>query len=157
PVGIEEYGYAAPDPLDPNIVFGGKVTRYDRRTGEIQNVGPHPGGGRGGGSFRSLRTAPLRFSAVDSPTPRFGEKVVWKTVNGGKAWTQISPDLTRTDSIVPASVGTYASSATARARHPGVIYTLAPSYVDVKRIWAGTDDGLIQTTTDGGAHWADVT
>ena len=68
PAGIEEYGYAAPDPLDPNIVYGGKVTRYDRRTGEIQQVGPHAGGGRGGGTFRSLRTAPLVFSTVDPHT-----------------------------------------------------------------------------------------
>lgn len=155
PAGIEEYGYAAPDPLDPNIVYGGKVSRYDRRTGQVQQVGPHAG--RGGSGFRSLRTAPLVFSTVDPHTMFFGENVVWKTVNGGKSWTQISPDLTRTDSIVPANVGVYANSPTARARHGGVVYTIAPSYVDVKRIWAGTDDGLIQTTSDGGLHWTDVT
>ncbi|CAN5805822.1 hypothetical protein BH11GEM1_BH11GEM1_17460 [soil metagenome] len=154
PAGVEEYGYAAPDPLDPNIVFGGKVTRYDRRTGLIQRVGPHalPAAG-----FRSVRTAPLVFSTVDPHTLFFAENVVWKTSNSGKSWTQVSPDLTRTDSIVPANVGAYASSATATARHGGVIYTLAPSYVDVKRIWAGSDDGLIHTTSDGGAHWTDVT
>ncbi|MGH7618505.1 MAG: WD40/YVTN/BNR-like repeat-containing protein, partial [Gemmatimonadaceae bacterium] len=158
PVGVEEYGYAAPDPLDPNIVYGGKVTRYDRRTGEIQQVGPHAGGGRGGGgAFRSVRTAPLVFSTVDPHTLFFGENVVWKTTNGGKSWSEISPDLTRTDSIVPASVGVYSSSRVAKAHHGGVVYTIAPSYVDVKRIWAGTDDGLIQTTSDGGAHWTDVT
>ena len=157
PAGIEEYGYAAPDPLDPNLVYGGKVSRYDRRTGQIQQVGPHAGGGRGGGGFRSLRTAPLVFSTVDPHALFFAENVVWKTMNGGKSWAQISPDLTRTDSIVPASIGVYASSAPARARHGGVVYTVAPSYVDINRIWAGTDDGLIQTTTDGGAHWTDVT
>jgi photosystem II stability/assembly factor-like uncharacterized protein len=157
PAGVEEYGYAAPDPLDPNIVYGGKVSRYDRRTGQIQQVGPHAGGGRGNSGFRSLRTAPLVFSTVDPHALFFGENVVWKTMNGGKSWTQISPDLTRTDSIVPAAVGIYSSAATARARHPGVVYTLAPSYVNVNRIWAGTDDGLIQTTADGGAHWTDVT
>jgi photosystem II stability/assembly factor-like uncharacterized protein len=155
PVGVEEYGYAAPDPLDPNIVYGGKVTRYDRRTGLIQQVGPHAGSRAPG--FRSLRTAPLVFSAVDPHTLFFAENVVWKTTSGGKNWTQISPDLTRTDSIVPASVGVYANSPVARARHGGVIYTVAPSYVNVNRIWAGSDDGLIHTTTDGGAHWIDVT
>jgi photosystem II stability/assembly factor-like uncharacterized protein len=157
PVGIEEYGYAAPDPLDPNIVYGGKVSRYDRRTGQIQQVGPHAGGGRGATGFRSLRTAPLVFSTVDPHALFFAENVVWKTLNGGKSWTQISPDLTRTDSIVPASVGIYATSQPARAHHGGVVYTVAPSYVDINRIWAGSDDGLIHTTTDGGAHWTDVT
>src|SRR5262249_6449699 len=79
------------------------------------------------------------------------------TSNGGKKWTEISPDLTRTDSIVPPSIGVYSSSAVARARHPGVVYTVAPSHVSMNRIWAGSDDGLIHTTTDGGAHWTDVT
>jgi photosystem II stability/assembly factor-like uncharacterized protein len=156
PVATEEYGYVAPDPLDPDIVYGGKVTRWDRRTGEVQQVGPRVGRG-GGGDFRVLRTAPLVFSTVDPHVLYFASNTVWKTNNGGKSWTQISPDLTRTDSIVPASVGLYASTPVARARHPGVVYTLAPSYVNLGRIWAGTDDGLIHTTADGGAHWTDVT
>ncbi len=154
PAGIEEYGYAAPDPLDANIVFGGKVTRYDRRTGLIQQVGPHAGRSTG---FRAVRTAPLVFSTVDPHTLFFAENVVWKTTTGGKQWTQVSPDLTRTDSIVPPNVGVYATSPQAVARHGGVIYTVAPSYVNINRIWAGSDDGLIHTTADGGAHWTDVT
>ena len=156
PVGVEEYGYVAPDPLDPDIVYGGKVSRYDRRTGEVQAVGPRVGRG-GSGDYRTLRTAPLVFSTVDPHALFFASNVVWKTLNGGKSWTQISPDLTRTDSIVPPNVGIYASSAAARARHGGVVYTVAPSYVDINRIWAGSDDGLIHTTADGGAHWTDVT
>ena len=156
PVGIEEYGYAAPDPLDVNIVYGGKVTRYDRRTGQIQPVGPRVG--RGGPSAdRTLRTAPLVFSTVEPKLLFYATQYVYKTMNGGKSWTKISPDLTRTDSVVPASVGTYSGSPQAKARHPGVVYTIGPSYVDTYRIWAGTDDGLIQTTADGGAHWSDVT
>jgi photosystem II stability/assembly factor-like uncharacterized protein len=156
PIGVEEYGYAAPDPLNPDLVYGGKVTRFDRKTKQVQQVGPHAGRG-GAGNYRSLRTAPLVFSTVDPHTLYFGENVVWKTTNGGQSWTQISPDLTRTDSIVPPSIGVYSNSATARARHGGVVYTIAPSYLDAQRIWAGTDDGLIQTTSDGGVHWADVT
>ncbi|MGE5101976.1 MAG: WD40/YVTN/BNR-like repeat-containing protein [Deltaproteobacteria bacterium] len=156
PVGTEEYGYVAPDPLDPDIVYGGKVSRWDRRTGEVQQVGPHVGRG-GGGDYRTVRTAPLVFSTVDPHTLFFASNTVWKTISGGKSWTQISPDLTRTDSIVPPNVGKYASEPVARARHGGVVYTVAPSYVDLKRIWAGSDDGLIHTTADGGAHWSDVT
>ena len=156
PAGIEEYGYAAPDPLNPDIVYGGKVSRYDRKTKQIQQVGPHAGRG-GAGNYRSLRTAPLVFSTVDPHALYFGENVVWKTINGGKSWTQISPDLTRTDSIVPPSVGVYSTSSPATTHHGGVVYTIAPSYVDAQRIWAGTDDGLIQATSDGGAHWTDVT
>ena len=154
PVGVEEYGYAAPDPLDPDIVYGGKVTRYDRRTGEVQQVGPRVGRG-GGADYRTLRTAPLVFSTVDPHALFFASNVVWKTTNGGKSWTQISPDLTRTDSIVPPSVGIYASQPAARARHGGVVYTVAPSYVDAKRIWAGhrrradSHDGRRRRALDG--------
>src|SRR6185312_1537567 len=92
PVGIEEYGYAAPDPLDPNIVYGGKVTRYDRRTHQIQQVGPRVGRG-GSADYRTLRTAPLVFSTVDPRMLLFGSNTIWKTTNGGNSWTQISPDL----------------------------------------------------------------
>ncbi len=156
PVGVEEYGYAAPDPLDPDLVYGGKVTRWDRRTGEVQQVGPRVGPG-GAADFRVVRTAPLVFSTVDPHALFFASNVVWKTLNGGASWARISPDLTRMDSIVPPTVGVYSKSPAAVARHGGVVYTVAPSYVDINRIWAGTDDGLIQTTSDGGAHWADVT
>ncbi|MEP6764532.1 MAG: glycoside hydrolase [Gemmatimonadaceae bacterium] len=154
PVGVEEYGYAAPDPLNVDIVYGGKVTRYDRKTGDIQQVGPHVGRAAG---FRSLRTAPLVFSTVNPHAMFFAENVLWKTLDGGRTWAQISRDLTRTDSIVPANVGVYANSPAATARHGGVIYTVAPSYVNIGRIWTGSDDGLIYTTADGGLHWSDVT
>ena len=154
PVGVEEYGYAAPDPLNADIVFGGKVSRYDRKTGDIQQVGPHVGRAAG---FRSLRTAPLVFSTVNPHALFFAENVLWKTLDGGQTWAQISKDLTRTDSVVPLNVGVYATSATARARHGGVIYTVAPSYMSESRIWTGSDDGLIFTTLDGGLHWTDVT
>ena len=156
PVGIEEYGYAAPDPLDPDLVYGGKVSRWDRRTGEVQQVGPRVGRGDGV-DFRVLRTAPLVFSTVNPHLLLFASNVVWKTLDGGEHWTRISPDLTRKDSVVPPSVGVYASSRDATTHHGGVVYTIAPSYVNEQRIWAGTDDGLIQTTSDGGAHWTDVT
>ena len=154
PVGVEEYGYVAPDPLDPDIVYGGKVSRYDRRTGQVQEVAPKA---LRTSDYRVLRTAPLLFSPVNPRALYFASNVVWKTLNGGRSWRQISPDLTRRDSIVPPNVGKYSSDRAAAARHPGVVYTLAPSPLRESVLWAGTDDGLIHVTTDGGAHWTDVT
>jgi photosystem II stability/assembly factor-like uncharacterized protein len=156
PVGVDEYGYAAPDPLDPDIVYGGRsVTRWDRRTGQVQTVGPRVS--RGGAAWRTVRTQPVLFSPLDPKTLYFAANTLWKTRDGGRSWTQISPDLSRKTWDVPASVGKYKDEPTAKPSQRGVIYTVAPSYVDAKVIWAGTDDGLIQLTTDGGAHWTDVT
>jgi hypothetical protein len=87
----------------------------------------------------------------------YGTNVVWKTLDGGKRWTKISPDLTRKDGAVPANVGKYSNDSAAKARHQGVVYALAPSYVNERWIWAGSDDGLIHVTRDGGATWRDVT
>ncbi len=154
PVGVEEYGYIAPDPLDPDLVYGGKVTRFDRRTGQVQNVAPKP---LRGADYRVLRTQPVLFSPIDPRVLYFASNVVWKTTTGGRTWEQISPDLTRPTWTVPPNVGKYASSPEAQPSQRGVVYTLAPSYVDVNVLWAGTDDGLIHVTRDGGKTWQDVT
>lgn len=154
PVGVEEYGYVAADPLDPDIVYGGKISRYDRRTGQEQNVTPMP---LRKGGYRVIRTQPVLFSPIDPRTLYFASQVLWKTTSGGRSWTAISPDLTRKEWSVPPNVGKYATSEAARPTRRGVIYTVAPSYVDVNRSWVGTDDGLIHVTTDGGQTWKDVT
>ena len=161
PVGVDEYGYVAPDPLDPDIVYGGRtVTRFDRRTGQTSGVGPVGGRGAVGGApgnFRLVRTMPVVFSEVDKRSLFFANNVLWKTVDGGKNWKQISQDLTRATYEAPKSIGKYLDQESARATQRGVIYTVAPSYKDINRIWAGTDDGLIHTTADGGVTWKDVT
>jgi photosystem II stability/assembly factor-like uncharacterized protein len=154
PAGVEEYGYAAPDPLNPNLVFGGKVTRFDRRTGQVVNVAPKVIRGT---DFRTLRTAPVVFSQADPHVMFFAANTLWKTRDGGNSWQQVSPDLTRKTWEIPASVGKYRDQPTAQPSQRGVIYTVAPSPVDINRTWAGTDDGLIQTTADGGLHWSSVT
>jgi photosystem II stability/assembly factor-like uncharacterized protein len=154
PVAAEEYGYVAPDPLDPDIVYGGRLTRYDRRTGQAQNVTPRA---LRSASFRVLRTAPVLFSPTDPHTLYFASNTLWRTRDGGQTWTETSPDLTRATWEAPASVGKYRGTEAAKATRRGVIYTVAPSPVDGQRIWAGTDDGLVHVTTDGGRTWTDVT
>jgi photosystem II stability/assembly factor-like uncharacterized protein len=154
PVAAEEYGYVTPDPLDPEIVFGGKLTRYDRRTSQVQVITPKP---FRSADFRMVRTEPVIFSPVDPHVLYFAANTLWKTKDGGQSWEQISQDLTRKSFDVPASVGKYRTQPTAQPTQRGVIYTVAPSPLDINRIWIGTDDGLVHLTTDGGAHWSDIT
>src|SRR5215213_1518001 len=154
PVGAEEYGYVVADPLDPEIVYGGKLTRYDRRTGQAQNILPKP---FRGADFRMIRTQPVIFSPVDNRTLYFSGNTLWKTLDGGQNWEQISQDLTRKTWEIPASTGKYKTMPAAQPTQRGVIYTVAPSFQDINRIWVGTDDGLIHLTTDGGKNWKDMT
>jgi photosystem II stability/assembly factor-like uncharacterized protein len=154
-VGVEEYGYVAPDPLDPNIIYGGKVTRFDRRTGQVQNVAPEV---LRSGKYRFLRTAPVLFSPVDKKTLYFAGNVLFKTLNGGQSWDIISPDLSREkNEVVPESVGVYRTPDMQNMARRGVIYAVAPSHQDLNTIWAGTDDGLIHITRDGGKNWKNIT
>src|SRR5215203_546923 len=154
PVGAEEYGYVAPDPFDPNTIYGGKITRYDKRTGQTQNISPEA---VRSGKYRFIRTAPVLFNPVDKKTLYYAGNVLFKTMNGGNSWQVISPDLTRENYDVPSSVGIYTTNDMKTMPRRGVIYTVAPSYKDVNTIWCGTDDGLIQVTRDGGKTWKDVT
>ncbi len=152
PASVEEYGYAVPDPLDPDLVYGGKLSRWDRRTQQVQQVGPKP---LRGPNFRMIRTQPAVFSPADPHVLFFAANTVWRTSDGAQTWTEISPDLTRKEWSVPANVGIYAKDVKPAQR--GVVYALAPSPLDVNRLWAGTDDGLIHVTTDGGTTWTNVT
>jgi hypothetical protein len=154
PVGVEEYGYVAADPLDPNIIYGGKITKYNKSTGQVQNISPEP---VRTGKVRFIRTAPVLFSPLDNKTLFFAGSVIFKTTTGGDTWEQISPDLTRETYDIPESVGIFNTSDLKTMARRGVVYTVAPSYQDINTIWAGTDDGLIHITKDGGKHWKNIT
>ncbi len=154
PVGVEEYGYVAPDPLDADVVYGGKVSRYDRRTGQVQNITPKP---LRSADYRVVRTMPVLFSPLNPRKLYFSSNTLWVTTTGGQSWEQISPDLTRKMWSVPANVGKYIGSDAARPTQRGVIYTIAPSYRDENTLWVGSDDGLIHVTRDHGKTWTDVT
>ncbi|MDX6710037.1 MAG: hypothetical protein QOH96_1053, partial [Blastocatellia bacterium] len=154
PVGVEEYGYIAPDPLNPDIVYGGKITKYNRSTGQVQNISPEP---VRSGKYRFLRTAPVIFSPIDPHVLYLGANVLFRTTNGGDSWETLSPDLSRESPDVPSSVGVFRTPEMAKQLRRGVIYTVAPSPKDIQVIWAGTDDGLIHVTRDSGKHWSNVT
>ncbi len=156
PAGVEEYGYAAPDPLHPGIIFGGKVSRWDERTGQARDVGPVVSW-RNNPLYRFRRTAPLAFSHADPHALFLAGNVVFKSADYGARWDVISPDLTRPEPATPPNAGVFADTAYAKRPHRGVVYALGLSPRDVNVIWAGTDDGLVWRTADGGKHWRDVT
>ncbi len=155
PVGVIEYGYVAPDPLDADIIYGGgrtEVSKFHISTGQVQNVTPIP---LRDPKYRTDRTEPLMFSPVDPHTLYFAGNMLFKTIDGGNSWQAISNDLTRENPGVPASVGKLVPKGAEKQR--GVIYALAPSFKTTTTLWAGTDDGLIWITRDGGKNWSGIT
>lgn len=153
PVGVEEYGYVAPDPLHPWLIYGGKTSVYDERTGQTQDVSPT----YDRTTYRFDRTNPLIWNHVDRHTLYLGLNVVFATRDGGRHWRKISPDLTRARPGEPRTLANFASNDPLNGKHRGVIYSLSPSYIDGALIWAGTDDGLVWVTRDAGRHWRNVT
>ena len=153
-VGADEYAYVAPDPKDPNIIYGGRVTRFNKKTGQSQNVAPEA---LRSGNYRMVRTLPLLFHPADPDQLLFATNVLWKTTTGGQQWEIISPDLTRKQYEVPANIGDFRTESLTTMKPRGVIYALAPSPLKKEIIWAGTDDGLVHVTVDGGKTWKDVT
>jgi photosystem II stability/assembly factor-like uncharacterized protein len=147
-----ESGYEAPDPHHPDIVFGDTVTREDLRTRQSRSVSPVTGRP---GQFRDEWTLPLVFGLGGALY--FAHQQVFVTRDGGNSWKTISGDLTRPHAGTPLTLdeATAADAATGEPR--GVVYALAPSPRDPNVLWAGTDDGLVQLTRDGGKTWTAVT
>ncbi|HEX5474812.1 MAG TPA: hypothetical protein VFX12_09140 [Vicinamibacterales bacterium] len=165
PVGAGESGYVVPDPDDPDVVYGGSTNgpmfRFDRRTGESQDISPMPEGGFGANPaavrYRFTWTSPIVLSTTAPRAIYFGSQYVLKSTDQGHSWRAISPDLTRGGrQATPASGGPMIRNL-APAEAFGVVYTIALSRVSPGVIWAGTDDGLIHLTRDEGRHWQNVT
>ena len=150
-----ESGYTAPDPLHPEILFGGTVEKCNVLTGETKNVTPEVP--QQGVTYRHAWTQPLVFSQADPTSLYFANQFVYKTVDGGDMWTKISPDLTREDPGVPPNLDAAAAADAPADKRRGVVYTIAPSPVRAPVLWVGTDDGLIHRTQDDGQTWQDVT
>ncbi|HXW51371.1 MAG TPA: hypothetical protein VEJ41_05220 [Candidatus Acidoferrales bacterium] len=146
----------APDPEDSDTLFGGRVDRYDMRTSQDQTIDPTLGYPIV--EWRETWTLPLVFSQADRRSLYFGRQVLFRTIDGGKTWKIISPDLSRPDPGVPQNLDpTTAADNQGTGPRRGVIYTIAPSPLRAPQIWTGTDDGKIWLTTDSGSHWRDVT
>jgi photosystem II stability/assembly factor-like uncharacterized protein len=155
PVGVIEYGYVAPDPLDADVIYGAGrnvVTKTHLSTGQVQNISPIPNPSP---DMRTDRTEPILFSPQDPHRMYYAANRLFASSDGGESWQTISEDLARPSSGSPPSVGNmHADKAEAQR---GVIYSVAASPVAKGLLWAGTDDGLIWMTVDEGGAWSNVT
>ncbi|MER3546381.1 MAG: hypothetical protein C4338_01790 [Rhodanobacteraceae bacterium] len=166
PVGGDERDYDVPDPIDPLIVYGtglgGRLSRFDARTGQVANVSPWPVMSYGARpttvKYRYTWITPLVVvrNRRNQSVLYFGAQVLFRSTDRGDHWNVISPDLTGQKSDAKNCDGKVAI-ADARACGYGVIYSIAVSPRDHNEIWTGSDSGMIYNTRDGGAHWNDVT
>jgi len=162
-VGGGDGFYAQIDPADPETVYGesqdGNLFRRDLRTGQSRAIRPQPA--EGAAPYRFQWNSPIAISAFDNKTIYYGGNVVFRSRDRGDSWEAISPDLTTgTDRHTLPIMGRVPDART-RSRHDGVrhwpaITTLAESPLDAKVLWAGTDDGRLHVTRDGGETWTDV-
>ena len=164
PVGGGESGYIAPYPPDPNIVFANGeafTSRFDRRTEQLVDISVWPIDYSGYGAeklpHRFNWTSPLFISPHDPNTMYTAQEMVFKSTNGGQSWSAISGDLTRNDKAKQKPSGGPITLDITSVEYYDTIFALAESPVKKDTLWAGTDDGLVQLTTDGGAHWTNVT
>jgi photosystem II stability/assembly factor-like uncharacterized protein len=164
-VGGGESGWVAPSPKDSNVVFagsyGGLLTRRDHRTGQQRNVSPWPDNPMGYGpaelKYRFQWNFPLVFSPHDPNTLYAGANVLFRTTNEGQTWEPISQDLTRNDKSKQISSGGPITKDNTSIEYYDVIFTVMESPVEKGTIWAGSDDGLVHVTRDGGKNWQNVT
>ncbi|MEZ5287279.1 MAG: hypothetical protein R2712_21245 [Vicinamibacterales bacterium] len=166
PAGGGEPGYIAADPRDPDVFYAGAnngsfLTRLNRRTGELKEVGAYPRFFSGEPSKdvkeRWQWTYPIIFSYVDPTILYASSQRVWKSTNGGDSWEPISGDLSRHD---PETMQESGGPITHDMNSPeiyGTVFSLAPGRKNIDLLWAGSDDGLVHVTRDGGKTWTNVT
>jgi photosystem II stability/assembly factor-like uncharacterized protein len=164
-VGGGEAGHVAIDPTDPNIVYateyGGYLTRYDHRTRQAKSIGIYPFNASGHGAdalrYRFQWTAPVLISPHDPKLVYHAANVLFATRNAGKTWTVISKDLTRNDKAKQKWSGGPITGDNTGVEVYGTIFALAESPKKKGLLWAGSDDGLVHVSPDGGKTWDDVT
>jgi len=164
-VGGGESGYIASDPRNPDIFFagsyGGLISRLDRRTGQERAINPYPDNPMGYASAdiveRFQWTFPIVLAPTDPGTLYVGSQHVWKSTNEGQSWTKISPDLTRHDPKTMGASGGPITKDNTGVETYATVFTIAPSARDANVIWAGSDDGYVQVTRNGGTNWKNVT
>jgi photosystem II stability/assembly factor-like uncharacterized protein len=164
-VGGGESGWIAPSPRDSEIVYagsyGGLITRQDHRTGQLRDVSPWPDNPMGAGAadlkYRFQWNFPMVFSPHDPSTLYAGGNVLFKSTNEGQSWQPISGDLTRNDKSKQASSGGPITKDNTSIEYYCTIFTVMESPVEKGVIWAGSDDGLVHITRDGGKSWQNVT
>ena len=165
-VGGNESGFAVPDPVDPNIVwsggYDGGLDRFDLTTGHAQSVKPWPetfiGWAAGEAKYRFNWTFPIAISPHDHNRVYVGSQYIHQTTDGGRSWKLISPDLSTADEVLLANSGGLQSDAIgAEPEYGSAVFAIAESPLEAGLIWAGTNDGQVQVTQDGGATWANVT
>jgi len=168
-VGGGESGWATPDPVDNNIIWssasgsgsvGGIVERYDLRNGQGRNVEVWPdqsnGSTAGELKYRFVWTMPLTISPHDHNKLYVGSQYVHQTTDAGQSWQLISPDLTTNDKSKQGFSGGLTGDNIGVEYFP-VVFAIAESPKEKGLIWAGTNDGLVQITRDGGKNWTNVT
>ena len=160
-----ESGHLAPDPTDPEIVYGGSyggyLTRVNHRTGEVRNVHVWPDNPMGHGAedakFRFQWNFPIFFSRHDPKVLYTAANVLFQSVDGGGSWTQVSGDLTRNDPKKLGPSGGPITKDNTGVEYYCTIFAATESAVDAEVLWAGSDDGLVHVTKDRGKTWENVT
>src|SRR3954454_11479238 len=164
-VGGGDSGYIAGDPRTPDIYYagsyGGLITRLDRRTGQERDINPYPDNPMGYASAaiaeRFQWTFPIVIAPTDPNVIYVGSQHVWKSTNEGQSWTKISPALTRHDPKTMGASGGPITKDNTGVETYATVFTIAPSAKDANVIWAGSDDGFVHVTRNGGTNWKNVT
>lgn len=164
PAGGGECGFVVPDPRDAQIIYSNSensIGRYDKHREQVQDISAWPVDNSGHPAselaHRFNWTSPLVLSPHDPDTLYVASEVVWKTTDHGNSWSIISPDLTRNDKGKQQASGGPLTKDITSVEYYDTIFALAESPVTRGVLWAGSDDGLVHVSSDGGAHWTDVT